>query len=747
MANRIRFNSNYTNDGHSLNIGKWALSTYGAGLGPSSDSQYYHAAQLEQGYAIYSKGTGNAINLRIDTDPIFILQKMGCPYDTLDTALMWARSQNILVTDNSFDETVTDGLVTYMDANHPASYQNGTDVLYNLSGTPKPHGELKVLGWAHHHSARPFYNYFESVAAVFDVSPDLTTIDVIPSEVAAKYDLVVADAYVWSLSYAHLNKLKDFVDAGVSVVAMGNDARITPFVQAYDSNGRGSHDILVEDDAIIGYEGETFTYGSGDVYGGILTLKNGAVPIYRRADSGLITGYVYDNHKNGASLYFDQEGLGDAYSELAQAGFNHVLRHVGNKATKVNTPYIQGSNLYKSWMFDTSSYFDLGKTAVDSLTEDITLTGFCKQGETGLPHQTVIATATDYRNGLKLMSKYHDQGVTAWVGNNNGTDSYVLASGNNITNDGLWHHVAATRNSTTGELKVYVDGQLEGVASYSTGTIASSGTGAIGTDYHSKSYNYVGNIGYAKAYNRTLSADEILKEYYGSNIVTSTTPRLLFDPANPITMEANGVSGQFKDLTNGDILYAEGSSSESSEHNGIIKLNTGRVYMPTTRWYGKMAISWWMRYNGPVNATNFYTESHRTVSGCSRIYSPILSDGRFLFQVWDNSSRASLGGTISTATNTNVCDGEWHQVTCQWSNGTGNIPRGLYVYVDGLLEGYTDMVGNDGGYEHMHLGGSYGCAGTREHNVDFGPIIQYKNYNLSHEEVGQNHRAHVARFK
>jgi hypothetical protein len=40
------------------------------------------------------------------------------------------------------------------------------------------------------------------------------------------------------------------------------------------------------------------------------------------------------------------------------------------------------------------------------------------------------------------------------------------------------------------------------------------------------------------------------------------------------------------------------------------------------------------------------------------------------------------------------------------SNGSGNQPAGSYVYVDGQLEGYTYMVGNDGGYQHWHLGGS-----------------------------------------
>jgi hypothetical protein len=37
--------------------------------------------------------------------------------------------------------------------------------------------------------------------------------------------------------------------------------------------------------------------------------------------------------------------------------------------------------------------------------------------------------------------------------------------------------------------------------------------------------------------------------------------------------------------------------------------------------------------------------------------------------------------------------------------------------------------------------------GEATHNVDFGPIIHYKNYNLSDNEVYQNYSAHAARFK
>ena len=72
----------------------------------------------------------------------------------------------------------------------------------------------------------------------------------------------------------------------------------------------------------------------------------------------------------------------------------------------------------------------------------------------------------------------------------------------------------------------------------------------------------------------------------------------------------------------------------------------------------------------------------------------------------------------------------------------------MYVFVNGILEGHDTLaIGNDGGYQHMHLGGSFGCVGDYSTTVDFGPIVQYKNYNLSYDEVYQNYSAHAARFK
>ena len=746
MANKIKINTGIDSD--ALNLGKWSIGIDGSGMGPTGSTGFKNGINPPiGGYVIYTDGPSVRV-AQNDTELIDILNKFGANVVTVEGALMFAKASGILVLNNPLDSVSSDGLVAYMDAKHVASWPKDGTTWYSLSGNASDVSNLRVLGYAHNFGAAKIYDYFNAnsqFTSLGDYSTGysaLQNLDV--ASTVANYDLIVVESAAWSFGADVMQKLKDLVDAGVSVIANGNDNRTNVFVASYDGSGHVNHDIIMEDDSLIGLGGQTFSYGSSDVYGGISALQNGAIPLYRRADYGQIMGFVYHNEEAGASLFFDQEWHNNYTNDIYMAAINYVVKNIRFTGKFKNTPVFEDST--KSFKFDQADeYFNLSSTAVEDLDGSFTLMGFCKQGPTGTPHQTVVSTAINYRNGAKLMSRYHGP-AAFWVGNNDGSDSYVLSSNVDITDDGQWHHLAATRNATTGEIKIYVDGQLKNSHTYVTGPISMIGDAAIGVDYHSTAYYHTGNIASVKAYNRDLSADEILKDYYGSSIVTGNNPRLVIDPSN-IKSFATGDTGLGDLSVGGELFLIEGNGSKVDENGGILRLNEGRIYRNQVGWYGKMAMSWWMKYNGAIKAVNFYTESYRGSGGCARIYSPILSDGRFMFQVWDNSSSSLPSRSIAVATSTNVCDGEWHQVTCQWSNGSGNIPRGLYVYVDGVQEGYADMIGNDGGYQHIHLGGSYGCQGDHTHNVDLGPILHYKNYNLSADEVLQNYQAHVNRFK
>ena len=413
MANRIKKNNNQFNIDETLNkinVGNWTVGLNADGDGPTADTSYYNGVQIPPGgFAVYSDSNDPTINVRTANGSkalTNILTDIGYEdsdniegFDPIGESLAWAKASDILVLNNSIDLTNTLDLVTYLDAKHVTSYPGAGSVWYSLHNDVIM-SNIKVLGFSQHSTARPVFTFFDKYSQM----TELLTIDELyemsVAEIKAEYDLVVVDAYVWSFNNTTMTKLKELVDAGVSCMCAGNDNRTNIFVNKYDTAGHSSHSIKIEADSKIGLSGETFTYGSSDVYGGISELKNGAVPVYRRSDNNLITGFVYDNYNTGASLFFDQEGISSSNTEVLRAGAAYVLKHIGSKANFINTPTFDAPS--KSFKFEAANtWFDLSKTAIEDLSASYTLSGFCKQGNTGAPHQTLIGTASSFRSGGK----------------------------------------------------------------------------------------------------------------------------------------------------------------------------------------------------------------------------------------------------------------------------------------------------------------------------------------------------------
>ena len=206
-------------------------------------------------------------------------------------------------------------------------------------------------------------------------------------------------------------------------------------------------------------------------------------------------------------------------------------------------------------------------------------------------------------------------------------------------------------------------------------------------------------------------------------------------------------SSTITDLTSNQYIFNyEGTVSTTTSNGGALYLNSGRVYRDSLGWYGNYTISFWVKMTS-VQSGYFYTENFRGDGGCARIYSTMDGNGSFYYNVWDNSSIGPFGrGSFSVGTTTNVQDGNWHQITCVWSNGASNQTRGIYVFVDGVQEGYTDMIGNDGSYSSMHLGGVTGCLGTYTFNCYLGPVAQYNNVALSNSQILKLYNAYSSRY-
>jgi hypothetical protein len=75
-------------------------------------------------------------------------------------------------------------------------------------------------------------------------------------------------------------------------------------------------------------------------------------------------------------------------------------------------------------------------------------------------------------------------------------------------NDGVWHHIAATRSS--GAVSLYMDGELIGSGTQ-TVDVSNSGSFKIGKWYFESSFN--GKIDDVRIYSRALSQQEITEHY------------------------------------------------------------------------------------------------------------------------------------------------------------------------------------------------------------------------------------------
>ena len=86
---------------------------------------------------------------------------------------------------------------------------------------------------------------------------------------------------------------------------------------------------------------------------------------------------------------------------------------------------------------------------------------------------------------------------------------------NNITDDGEFHCLACTRDSSSGNISLFQDGSnvVSNTSTGITGYLVESGVTAIATDYHSGGYYMDGFIGQVWVWDTILTASEIAQVY------------------------------------------------------------------------------------------------------------------------------------------------------------------------------------------------------------------------------------------
>ena len=181
-----------------------------------------------------------------------------------------------------------------------------------------------------------------------------------------------------------------------------------------------------------------------------------------------------------------------------------------NNGTNNGATFVDGAvGSFAAQFNGTSSYIQIPKSVTGSFTMAMWLqttdtggTGQWWAGH-GLVDGECAGTTTDF--GTALNGGKFSVGI--------GAPDTTLTSTVSV-NDGKWHHVVATWNSTSGAMQVYVDGTLNGSAAGPTGTRAAPPNLRIGSIQTGASGGFFkGALDQVQIYNYVLTSTEVASLY------------------------------------------------------------------------------------------------------------------------------------------------------------------------------------------------------------------------------------------
>lgn len=603
----------------------------------------------------------------------------------------------------------------------------------DISGDKKSLGDLRVLG-AHHsgYEYPPFYNYLRTNCQMTNEP----SVNDLPAnwpveQVVEEFDLVIADEYVWAMNGSVIEWMKELVDAGVNCIGVGNDQRGTIFVSGYNSNTRQSHDIRVDSKSPFGLQGRIFSYGSGDVYGGITELQNGAKPLYYRDDVDRITGYVYENDDTGASFWFDQEGLTGVNNEIFSASLDYLTRNIGLRWYPTNDPTYNSNGWFD--LDGSNDYIDLKEDRIISPDNQGWTAEYWFNSDSASTLQHFNSAENDEFNA-NWLALYNSK-LAVW----NRSPGY-WKYGDTIIQSNTWYQAVFVCDAGGTNMRYYINGVREGgnhVGNSWNATYSSLETRYIGRYEYNNSYSryFNGKMSKIRMYDRALSDSEVSQNYYGGPIVTDGLT-FATDAGNLVSYQngstsAYSLTGSIEGtLVNGvGFDNSKGGYWTFDDSDDKITFPNNAVFNHTS----ELTIESWVKFDG--NSNDFIFEK----GNVNTQYSLFSHGTDIVFRTY-HAGNSGYDTLLITKANADITNGQWHHIVGSWDGSTKRI------YVDGQDKGSKSK---SGALTTTSQGAAIGAFGGTSSGYYFGgdiAIVRIYNKGLSQDEVLQNFNAQKARF-
>jgi hypothetical protein len=701
MANKIKRNLGIDSD--SINIGEWSVGIDGAGMGPTSATEFFNGIEIpEGGYAIYS---GN-ISVRIaadDTELVHHLNKLGAgvPVNDRYNALLWAKANNVLVLNKTFESIVTDALVFNLDARQVTSFPENIPTVNLVTDTPS------TYGWA------GGYTVIDSASKTFTIETRQNNAATTSawrtfywnvSEHIGSYVTISADVQFVNEENCNFRDLH---------IGQGNTGSYPYHIAGSEPTDKVRLDVkpyepvhltwtgIINETGIVGF---TQWIHNVTVNGANSILKLTNVQIEAKSFETPFVNGVRNQH----SEWYDVSGFNRTASKNGNPTFNSdgywEFRNV------------DGDGDYEYF----TASFDEGVLKAANTTGEWSIEALWRDMGSALGSENIIVGRVGHHGGI--LQRDSGGSVYAQIRTDAGGSGQAWIGGGTTT-DGKWTHALMTYNNRV--TKLYIDGVLKGTHTMSTNRTVynHNNTFYIG-GYPNNKYRSYTDIAVARAYSKQLSESEVLQNYYGAPIVTDG---LVFavDAGNLVSYEpgSNIVADFTGNNSNGTLLNGAYGSGNWFVFDG----NNDELVFPHNSVYKNQEISvdFWINLD--------YESGGRHVMFTSWYGFTVEINNPSGVLTWGLAGLPSQYMGVGT-----IEYGKTYHVSCTY-NPVTNIQNG---YINGKLL-KTQTVDGNINYSSSELI----FSGSWDRTKGKMGCMKIYNKELTQEEVLQNYNAQITKFK